>query len=936
MNTRNCFYIPALVILTLYFVSCRPGADKDQLAGNWIIEAPAGEKITHLNFEGQSVLPNSRVIEPYGDTYRVAPHPFGLVLSPDGAIAVTANSGTSPLSISILKGIGTGKPSIRQIPEGAKTDKGILASVFMGLAVSPDNSKVYVAGGQENLIYIFDVNTGERLDRIDCSDFSEHFDPEHGYIGDLVLSADGSTIYAVDQINFRVAIVDAIGKKLIKSIRVGRYPFGIALSPDEKELYVANVGMYEYDWIKSVDPDNLKETVLKQPPFAYQSEASIEGIDSLGVPGLGDPNAPESFSVWTIDLEAGEVVAKTKTGFLVGEALEGIPAVGGSSPNSVVATEDYVFVSNGNNDCISVIDVKADSVKKNIFLHIDDRLRRYRGIIPFGLALSPDRERLYVAESGINSVGVIDIDRLEVVGHIPVGWFPSKLKVTPDGEKLIVANAKGYGSGPNGGENFDMGPEGSYVGGLMKGSVTIMDVPDERKLEELTREVVKNNFRFSRPGDDRHDWRRENPVPLYPGGKETPIKHIVFVSKENRTYDEVFGQIKKGNGDPELARYGYAATFSNSDGSRTLENVTVMPNHLTLARRFAISDNFYVNADHSADGHRWLVMTYPNEWVETSVAAAYGGNRSMRWQSEAPGNLAFEGASGAIYPEDYNEAGSIWEHMERNEVSFWNFGFGTMFAPHYTDISFKDSGYGYLINYPVPAPMFDKTSTTYPTYNMAIPDQFRIDRFIEEFNTKWIEGKENMPQVLTIIIGNDHGAGERPEAGYPFRESYMADNDLALGRLVEFLSHTPYWRNMAIVVVEDDSQGGVDHIDAHRSILMVISPYAKRNYVSHTHTSFGSIFKTFWNILGIPYLNQYDAGATDMADMFTGEPDFTPYEAVPVDREMFDPDLAYDPLDEEFDWEALDEGPGLDDPAFLIRDMKKQDEERTEEGGDDE
>ncbi len=196
----------------------------------------------------------------------------------------------------------------------------------------------------------------------------------------------------------------------------------------------------------------------------------------------------------------------------------------------------------------------------------------------------------------------------------------------------------------------------------------------------------------------------------------------------------------------------------------------------------------------------------------------------MKHGSKAPGNLAFDGASGAIYPEDYNEAGSIWEHMERNNVGFWNFGFGTMFAPHINDVTLKNSGYAYSINYPVPAPIFDKTSRTYPTYNMVIPDQFRIDRFIEEFESKWIGGTALMPKVLTIIIGNDHGAGDRPEAGYPFRESYMSDNDLALGRLVEFLSGTPYWKNMAIVVTEDDSQGGVDHVDAHRSILMVISP----------------------------------------------------------------------------------------------------------------
>jgi hypothetical protein len=211
---------------------------------------------------------------------------------------------------------------------------------------------------------------------------------------------------------------------------------------------------------------------------------------------------------------------------------------------------------------------------------------------------------------------------------------------------------------------------------------------------------------------------------------------------------------------------------------------------------------------------------------------------------------------------------------------------------------------------------------------MAIPDQFRIDIFKKEFEELWESGKDTLPQVLTVIIPNDHGAGERPEAGYPFRESYEADNDLAVGRIIEFLSHTPYWKSMAIVITEDDAQNGVDHIDAHRSVLMVVSPFAKRNFVSHTHYSFGSIFKTFWNVLGLPYLNQYDAGATDLAEMFTEKPDFSPYIALPVDKRIFDPQKALDPLDKEFDWKQLQNSPAIDDPKDMIRESKERDEWR--------
>jgi hypothetical protein len=201
---------------------------------------------------------------------------------------------------------------------------------------------------------------------------------------------------------------------------------------------------------------------------------------------------------------------------------------------------------------------------------------------------------------------------------------------------------------------------------------------------------------------------------------------------------------------------------------------------------------------------------------------------------------------------------------------------------------------------------------------------------MKEMDEKWINGKDTMPAFTTVIIPNDHGADERPEAGYPFRESYMADNDLAVGRIVEYLSHTPYWKNMLIVITEDDAQNGVDHVDAHRSILMMISPWVKRDYVSHQHVSFGSLFKTFWNILGLPYLNQYDAGATDLSDFFTNVPDNKPYNAIMVNRHIFDPQKALDPFDETFNWKALKESPEIDNVEDMLKDSKEQDAYRLE------
>jgi YVTN family beta-propeller protein len=247
---------------------------------------------------------------------------------------------------------------VQQVPPGPDTDKGILAAVFMGLAISPDNRTLYAAGGQENKIYRFDLATGRPLGEINCAGRDADRDYTDGYIGDMVLSRDGKTLYAVDQIGFRMVIVDTEAGRVTASVPVGRYPFGITLSPDEREAYVANVGMYQYKLLPSVDTANLARTSLSYPTSAFGSPEALRGYrsDSAVVPALGDPNGAESFSVWTVDLRnrpAPRVTAKVKTGFLVGQRVEDIPAVGGSSPNSVVAAGPYVFVSNGNNDCIS-------------------------------------------------------------------------------------------------------------------------------------------------------------------------------------------------------------------------------------------------------------------------------------------------------------------------------------------------------------------------------------------------------------------------------------------------------------------------------------------------------------------------------------------------------------------------------------------------------
>ncbi len=488
-----------LLLLAVLSLSILTGCT-DRQKHLMVLSAPAGNLRTSVNKDGVTVIPNGRFLTPAGKSLVVAPHPFGLALSNDGNTAVTANSGVRPLSISIIHNLTT-SPEIMQIPPGHSTDAGVLESVFMGLAISPENDKVYVSGGQENRILVFDLISGNKTDSIDCSvseDGSKHPD---GYIGDMVITKDGRYIYAVDQMNFRLIIIDTRKMMVINSVQVGRYPFGVVLTPDEKKVYVANVGMFQYSKIDNIEETADFKKALSFPAFGYNTEEMKNGIvtDTMVIPGLGDPNSDKAFSVWAIsveDIEKPVITARIKTGNLVGQMVEGIPAVGGSSPNSLAATKDFVFVSNGNNDNISVIDIKHDTIIREIYLKPDDALKHFRGVIPFGLAVSPDQKKLFVAEAGINAVGVIDIPSFRVSGHIPVGWFPSKLKVTPDGKNLIVTNAKGYGSGPNGGKNFKEGPEGTYVGNLMKGTVSVIEIPSSTELRKMSKQVIDNNFKI--------------------------------------------------------------------------------------------------------------------------------------------------------------------------------------------------------------------------------------------------------------------------------------------------------------------------------------------------------------------------------------------------------------------------------------------------------
>ncbi len=863
------------------------------------LQPPGRDAYAKCDPEGTSVLPNGRHITPAGRTVRITSDAFGLALAPDGRCALAIHD-------RVLTVIDTHAPERAQrYPSLDGRHPGpFQKGAFMGAAIAPDNRLAYLSGGNDGTVISYDLEQRRALGTIALDGEYLGRKWEDSFVGDLYLTRDGGRLFVLDQTNFRFVIVDPQAREVRASIPVGRHPFGLGVSPDEQEVYVANVGIFDYPRVPGLTKENFEQMALHFPPFGTWSKEAEEGVELDGrrIPGLGSPLVPEAVSVWVIDLERGEVVARLKTGFQIGQRIEGLEVVGGASPNSIAVGRRFAYVTNATNDNVAVIDTATRAIVDHIQITVDPALDRWRGLTPFGLMLSPEEDRLYVALFGLNAVAVLDTASRRTLGLIPTGWNPTKLCRSSDGERLYVVSARGHGAGPNGGAGFKPPPQGTYVGDIQLGTFQAIPRPSEAELARYTRQVIDNTFRRVQVEDDGR-----NPLPPEAGRRRSPIRHIVYITKENRTYDEVFGAFPGGRGDPELARYGAGQTLRA--GAQVIGGVDVMPNHQKLAREFALSDNFYCDSDASVHGHRWMMGTYPNEWVEANSAT----HKDERLESSAPGRRYVAGSSGAIYPEDYNEIGGLWEHLARHQVSFFNFGQGLEVAATAQEWHYRDTGIRMSVIFPLPKPLWDRTSRLYPTYNMDIPDQYRVEMFEQELRDRWLNGAEPFPQLVTLLLPNDHGAGDRPDAGYPLRASYMADNDLALGRIVETLSHTPWWPEMLIVITEDDAQDGRDSVDAHRSLLMLVGPYVKRGYLSHTHANFGAILKTIYLLLDLPPVNQFDASASLLDDFFTPEPDLRPYEAVPVDARIFDPQVALRRYDRSFDWRRRSAGPKLDD-----------------------
>jgi sugar lactone lactonase YvrE len=511
-------------------------------------------------------------------------------------------------------------------------------------------------------------------------------------------------------------------------------------------------------------------------------------------------------------------------------------------PNEIVITPDgkRLFVACANTNFTDAIDLEKGRVSEQLDCAIYPGMPA--GSTPNGLALSPDGKTLLVANADTNHLAVFDISKpgaARSLGMIPTGWYPTAVGFGARGEILIV-NGKGGGSAanPRGPNPYDSKSEvkgTQYIAGLFKGTLSFVSWPGTQQLALYTRQVLANSP--LRP-DLKPPVREENnPVPAVVGGP-SPIRYCVYIVKENRSYDQVLGDMPEGNGDPALCLFGEQ----------------VSPNHHRLARDFVLFDNFYVESEVSADGHEWSMGAYATDFVEKSWPSVYGAHGNLPYPAE--GN----------HPLGRPQAGHIWNRAREAGVSYFSYG------------EWVDGGGPGCKGTTKDRALRGHFDPCYSGFALNVSDRVRADRFIREVGRYEREG--HLPQLLIVRLPNDHTAGSR--AGMLTPRAYVAQNDLALGRVIERLSHSPFWKQMAIFVVEDDAQNGPDHVDAHRTVAFVVSPYVKRHYVCHGMFSTASMLRTMELILGLRPMSQFDAAARPLYDVFTNKPDFTPWTALPA------------------------------------------------------
>jgi len=700
-----------------------------------------------------------------------------------------------------------------------------LGDLPLNMAVSADKKLIAVTnnGQGKQSIQLIDAVNDKVLDNISIA---------KSWVG-LKFSSDKRFLYASggnDNWIIKYAIV--YNKlKLVDTIKLGKpwpnriSPTGIEISEKDGIMYVVTKEdkcLYEVDL-------TTKKTIYKIPLYS-EAYTCLQSINKSTL----------YISAWG----SGKILIYNTKAHKLEDSI-----VVGSNPNDICITKNgqFLFVANANDNTVSVIDLRKNKVVETLTAALYPNAPS--GSTTNAVCLSENEQTLYIANADNNCIAVFDISakgKSKSKGFIPVGWYPTSVKVV--GKKLFVTNGKGYSSlaNPFGPDpynkriklGFQKGDstqpmEVQYIGGLFKGTLSIFNEPSEKQLAVYSRAVYKNSP-YTKLKETNAEGEVGNPIPTKLGAG-SPVKYVFYIVKENRTYDQVLGDVKEGNGDTSLCLFG--------------ERVT--PNLHALAKEFVLLDNFYCDGEVSADGHNWTMGAYSTDYLEKTWVSSYGGRGG---DYDAEGNRTIAN----------NKHGFIWDHAKRAGISYRTYG------------EFADD---YKPNIPV---LKDHFCTYYTSWDERVRDTTRVGQWKRDFDS--LLAINAVPQLSTLRIINDHTEGLRMGRPTPF--AHVADNDLAIGMFIEYLSNSKIWKESAVFIVEDDAQDGPDHVDAHRTTAFVAGGFVKRGFVDHTMYSTTSMLRTIELILGMPPMSQYDAGATPMWRSFSKEANLIPFKLRPAQIDL--------------------------------------------------
>ncbi len=668
----------------------------------------------------------------------------------------------------------------------------LVAQAWHGTTWSPDGGRFYVSGGIGGAQTIIHVfGKASNGDWERTGTIQLDGAPERSCVSGLAMAPDGRYLVALNHKDGCAYVLDPATGTTTHRLQVGTHPSACAWSADRTELLVASWGSSEVVRLR-----------------------------------IGQDRQPTITARWRV----------------------------GAHPNALATTADgRVFVSCGNEDTVYVLDGRTGEVMERIRTALSplDPL----GSTPNALAITGNR--LYVANADNDSLCVVDIGRRgrsRVLGFIPTGWYPTAVLAAPNGRKLLVGSGKGTGTQPNPARlplNPIIPAGFEYIGRQLNGLLSFVDPPSERELAEYTRQVLACT---PRPGKDRSQAMGRSVIPRRPGDP-CPIRYVLYIIKENRTYDQVFGDLPQGNGDPTLCLFGRDVT----------------PNQHALAEEFVLQDNLYCNGEVSQDGHPWSTMAYATDFTQRAWVLRYSGKGDL---TDAAGMAD-------------SSAGFIWQACKAKGISYRSYG---EYATHPTLEGHSSLEY---------------IGKAGPGQAPPGRDTDRAEIFLREFRE--FERNGTMPRFMVMSLGENHTNGTRPGSYTP--KAMVASNDLAVGRIVEAVSHSSLWKEFAIFIIEDDAQNGPDHVDSHRTAGLVISPYVRRRFVDSTMYSTTSMLRTMELILGLPPLTQHDARATPMYACFTDKPDLRPFTALPprVDLNAKNPATAYGAaVSARMDWTEYD------------------------------